>query len=250
MDEKPAVLDFNVQPVVRRARYAEHIATCIEGEILSGRLQSGARLPTEHLLSENFGVSRNVVREAIATLRSQGLIESIQGLGIFVTNREQTAPVVENAPAITVVPRDPNVRNMFEVRAALESQAAALAASRMTAERLAKIRAAVVRMQDLDAPTSETVDADLSFHRAVAEAADNSYLSMSIGMLLEPMRLILASEFSKPGPVFGKMPHEARTEHEVLLQAFVDRNPRVARTLMGQHIAAAASRFGYEITYV
>lgn len=71
--------ELNVRPVERRPHLAEHITRTLTDEIVSGRLQPGDRLPTEHYLSENFGVSRNVVREAIASLRTQGLIESARG---------------------------------------------------------------------------------------------------------------------------------------------------------------------------
>jgi GntR family transcriptional repressor for pyruvate dehydrogenase complex len=145
---------------------------------------------------------------------------------------------------------DPTIRNMFEVRAALESQAAALAAINMTPRHLKTIQAAVERMREYNAPTAETVSADLDFHRAVAAASGNDYLAMMIGTVLEPMRLLIAAAFSRPGPVFGKMPGAARQEHEVIVEALIDKNPARARELMGQHIVNAASRFGYEITLV
>lgn len=239
--------EMNVLPVTRQPHLAEHIARSIEAEILSGRLQAGDRLPTEHLLSENFGVSRNVVREAIASLRAQGLIESRQGVGAFVTIRESD-PVPSVSP--NPLQGDANVRNMFEVRAALESQAAALAAINMTAERLEPIRSAVERMRNLEAPTAETVNADLDFHRAVAAASGNSYLATMIATVLEPMRLLIAATFSRPGPVFGKMPYAARHEHEVILEALIEKNAKAARDAMGRHIVNAASRFGYDITLI
>ncbi|CAG9172777.1 FadR/GntR family transcriptional regulator [Cupriavidus pampae] len=238
--------DLNVKTALRRPHLAEHIARSIEAEIVSGRLQAGDRLPTEHFLSESFGVSRNVVREAIASLRAQGLIVSRQGAGAFVTIRESEAvPRV----SLNLLQGDVDVRNMFEVRAALESQAAALAASKANARQRQQIASAVERMQNLEAPTAETVSADLDFHRAVAAASGNPYLATMIGTILEPMRLLIAAAFSRPGPVFGKMPMAARHEHAVILQAITDGKPAAARDAMGQHIVNAASRFGYDITY-
>ncbi|WP_026163858.1 FadR/GntR family transcriptional regulator [Cupriavidus neocaledonicus] len=241
--------EMNVSPVTRRPHLAEHIARSIEAEITSGRLQQGDRLPTEHLLSENFGVSRNVVREAIASLRARGLIESRQGVGAFVTIRESD-PTPHASSSINPLQGDANVRNMFEVRAALESQAAALAAINMTPEQLEPIKSAVERMRNLEAPTAETVNADLDFHRAVAAASGNSYLATMITTVLEPMRLLIAATFSRPGPVFGKMPHAARHEHEVILDALIEKNAKAARDAMGRHIVNAASRFGYDITLI
>jgi GntR family transcriptional regulator, transcriptional repressor for pyruvate dehydrogenase complex len=108
----------------------------------------------------------------------------------------------------------------------------------------------VERMRDQEAPTADTVSADVDFHRAVAAASGNDYLATMIGTVLEPMRLLIAAAFSRPGPVFGKMPNAARQEHDVILEALIKKEPAVARQLMGQHIVNAASRFGYEITLI
>src|SRR5580698_9198547 len=115
--------ELNVRRVERRPHLAEHITEALNNEIASGRLRPGDRLPTEQFLSENFGVSRNVVREAIASLRAQGLIETRQGIGAFVAG---PAPAVEPLQPIRaqLLEGDNTIRNMFEVRAALESQAA------------------------------------------------------------------------------------------------------------------------------
>lgn len=240
--------EMNVQPVARRPHLAEHIARSLSDEIASGRLRPGDRLPTEQFLSQNFGVSRNVVREGIATLRAQGLIQSRQGVGVFVSAAPQASQPVprESAP---VLDGDNTIRNMFEVRAVLESQAAALTASNMTPGKLKTIQAAVLRMQYEGEPTLETVNADLDFHRAVAAASGNDYLEAMIRTVLEPMRALITMTFARRGPVFSNIPHAARGEHEELVQAFIDRNAAAARQIMGQHIVSAASRFGYEIKF-
>lgn len=240
--------EMNVQPVSRRPHLAEHIARSLSDEIASGRLRPGDRLPTEQFLSQNFGVSRNVVREGIATLRAQGLIQSRQGVGVFVAAAPaaERAPLPENAPLLD---GDNTIRNMFEVRAILESQAAALTATHMTARKLKTIQDAVLRMQYEGEPTLDTVNADLDFHRAVAAASGNDYLETMIRTVLEPMRALITMNFARRGPVFSNIPHAARGEHEELVQAFIDRDAGAARQIMGQHIVSAASRFGYEIKF-
>ncbi|MBD9443441.1 MULTISPECIES: FadR/GntR family transcriptional regulator [Pseudomonas] len=240
--------EMNVQPVSRRPHLAEHIARSLSDEIASGRLRPGDRLPTEQFLSQNFGVSRNVVREGIATLRAQGLIQSRQGVGVFVAAAPaaERAPLPENAPLLD---GDNTIRNMFEVRAILESQAAALTATHMTPRKLKTIQDAVLRMQYEGEPTLDTVNADLDFHRAVAAASGNDYLETMIRTVLEPMRALITMNFARRGPVFSNIPHAARGEHEELVQAFIDRDAGAARQIMGQHIVSAASRFGYEIRF-
>lgn len=238
----------NVRPVERRPHLAEHITRSLADEIAAGRLRPGDRLPTEQFLSENFGVSRNVVREAIASLRAQGMIESRQGVGAFVSAARQPAEPLQLVSA-QLLEGDNTIRNMFEVRAALECQAAALAALHMTPRKLKTIEDAVQRMRYEGAPSAATVNADLDFHRAVAAASGNDYLVAMIRTVLEPMRPLIAANFSRQGPMFGNIPNAARGEHEQLVQAFADKNPAAAREIMGRHIVAAASRFGYEISF-
>jgi DNA-binding FadR family transcriptional regulator len=206
-------------------------------------------LPTEQFLSQNFGVSRNVVREGIATLRAQGLIQSRQGVGVFVSAASQASEPLAPQASAPMLDGDNTIRNMFEVRAVLESQAAALTASHMTPAKLKIIQAAVLRMQYEGEPTLETVNADLDFHRAIAAASGNDYLETMIRTVLEPMRALITMTFARRGPVFSNIPHAARGEHEELVQAFIDRNATAARQIMGEHIVNAASRFGYEITF-
>ena len=66
------------------------VASSISREIAQGRLKPGDQLPTEQALAQTFGVSRNVVREAIARLRSEGRIWSQQGRGAFVADAQNT----------------------------------------------------------------------------------------------------------------------------------------------------------------
>ncbi|MEO8643504.1 GntR family transcriptional regulator, partial [Pseudomonas sp.] len=107
--------EMNVQPVTRRPHLAEHIARSLSDEIASGRLRPGDRLPTEQFLSQNFGVSRNVVREGIATLRAQGLIQSRQGVGVFVSAAPQSSEPLAPRASAPMLDGDNTIRNMFEV---------------------------------------------------------------------------------------------------------------------------------------
>ncbi|MFJ3484864.1 FadR/GntR family transcriptional regulator [Pseudomonas sp. NPDC090202] len=251
--------EMNVQPVARRPHLAEHIARSLSDEIASGRLRPGDRLPTEQFLAQNFGVSRNVVREGIATLRAQGLIQSRQGVGVFVAASVLSPEPPPQSPAPTTAPLsresavlpdgDNTIRNMFEVRAVLESQAAALTASHMTPRKLKIIQDAVQRMRYEGSPTLDTVNADLDFHRAVAAASGNEYLETMIRTVLEPMRALITMTFARQGPVYNNIPHAARGEHEELVQAFIDRDADAARRIMGEHIVNAAARFGYNIAF-
>jgi DNA-binding FadR family transcriptional regulator len=168
---------------------------------------------------------------------------------VFVSAATQLQQPPHKRDSTPVLDGDNTLRNMFEVRAVLESQAAALAAAHMTPHKLQTIQAAVQRMQYVGEPTLDTVNADLDFHRAVAAASGNDYLETMIRTVLEPMRALITMNFARRGPVFSNIPHAARGEHEDLVQALTDGNAAAARQIMGQHIVNAASRFGYEISF-
>jgi DNA-binding transcriptional regulator YhcF (GntR family) len=72
----------------RAPNLPSQVAHMISDEILAGRFQAGDQLPTERELAETFGVSRNVVREAIARLRFEGAVEPRQGSGVFVLGNQ------------------------------------------------------------------------------------------------------------------------------------------------------------------
>ncbi|NIB59842.1 FadR/GntR family transcriptional regulator, partial [Agrobacterium tumefaciens] len=99
----------------------------LRSQIAKGRYKTGDRLPSEAQLTQEFGVSRTVVREAIASLRSDGLVEPRQGAGVFVL---EPAPV-ERRPFHNVdLARVSSLIEMLELRTAVEGDAAGLAAIR------------------------------------------------------------------------------------------------------------------------
>ena len=132
----------------------------------------GDQLPTEKDLIEEFGVSRTVVREAIANLKASGLVSTHQGKGAFVL--EQGAmPSFRISDDKLALAED--LLEALEVRIAIESEAAALAARRRTPEQLAAIEAACDAMDAALAQGEETVALDIAFHRAIAEATGNRH---------------------------------------------------------------------------
>jgi len=115
----------NFGQVRRNEHLPAQIAATIGQEIASGNLKAGDKLPTEHELAKTFGVSRSVVREAIAQLRNEGLIDTRQGVGAFVLP-PQSRPVLRIESAKLANPE--SFRSLFQLRVPLEVEAAGLAA--------------------------------------------------------------------------------------------------------------------------
>src|ERR1700742_5229418 len=119
------------------------LASSLSREIAQGRLRPGDRLPTEHALSATFGVSRNVVREAIAKLRSEGRVWSQQGRGAFVADTNNPTALSIHRDALQ---KGDAFRSLFELRGILEVHAAALAARRRAKDDLARMQEALADM--------------------------------------------------------------------------------------------------------
>ena len=126
-----------------RQRLAQQVIDQLRAQIETGKLQTGDQLPTEPQLEATYGVSRTVVREAIADLRSAGFVKPIQGKGVFVAE-------MAGRPGLTLTPIEirsiPETLELLEFRMATEGEAAAIAAYRRTAEQEAAIAAANRKM--------------------------------------------------------------------------------------------------------
>ncbi len=174
----------------QRGRLSDQLYGQIFDQITSGKLKVGDQLPTEMDISERFGVSRPVVREALLRLRADGLITSHQGLGTFVSHQPPTrVKTLAKAQDIAAYLR------CQEVRIALEGDAARLAAERHTAEQLAAVVAAHEAFAEGVRSGTLSPDADLAFHARIAEASGNDFhaslLESIHGAMTGLMRLTL-----------------------------------------------------------
>ena len=155
----------------------DQISAAITSRIAANRLTPGSRLPTEQDLCAEFGVSRTVVREAISRLKSEGLIVTRQGAGAFVAHNKLGIPF-RIAP--DSVDSFKSTVEVLELRLAVESEAAALAAERATRAHLHAISAALDAVRRAFERGDDGVDEDLAFHRAIARAAGNGrYLDLA-----------------------------------------------------------------------
>ncbi|MEV8633752.1 FadR/GntR family transcriptional regulator [Streptosporangium sp. NPDC051023] len=138
------------------------------------RWKAGERLPSEVRLAEELGVGRSSVREAIRLLARDGLVDVRHGSGTFVTD---LPPDDEEAPDVRRLLRRARLLEAYEVRRALEVEAARLAAQRIRPEDVERLRARLHdRQERIDGEPSAFVDADLEFHRAIVELSGNAVL--------------------------------------------------------------------------
>ncbi|MEV3989623.1 FadR/GntR family transcriptional regulator [Streptomyces sp. NPDC049837] len=147
-----------------RTSLVDAVVEQLRAQLTDGEWAVGDRIPTEHELAEQLGVGRNTVREAVRVLVHAGLLESRQGNGTFVRSTADPAAVLRSVRAAGAL-------DVLELRIALETEAARLAAARRDTHDLLRLRAALTSLRE---EGDRDADADLAFHRAVVEATHNA----------------------------------------------------------------------------
>ncbi|WP_315762766.1 FadR/GntR family transcriptional regulator [Sphingomonas sp. Y38-1Y] len=206
--------------------YAQ-VAGGIAQRIASGEYPVGRRLPSERDLAVAFGVSRPSIREAIIALEVDGLVEVRMSSGVHVIASEPRG----GKSAMTGV----GPFELLEARRAIEAEACALAAQRVTDADLAGLRSLVEEMTAAGPDWRTAEDADERFHFAIADATRNSAMSAAVHALWE------AKAQSPQYRLFSRKAHEAGVfpridEHAAILDALASRDPLAAREAMRLHI--------------
>jgi DNA-binding GntR family transcriptional regulator len=221
------------QGVDERRALVDKLASQLHARVLSGELPSGTRLRQE-ALAEEFGVSRTPVREALRKLQADGLVEVEPNRGAVVRG---------------LSPRE--IRDAYEVRAALEALAAQLAAERATRQQLERLehaqgefRAALERTATRRRGGREVGvreirlwgSANDEFHQTIHEASGNDVLVGTLAQLhrnfpRDLSRLVVSESTA--------MLEANVREHKAILEALSRHDAPAASELMRQHVSRA-----------
>jgi GntR family transcriptional regulator, transcriptional repressor for pyruvate dehydrogenase complex len=229
-----AKLSVDRIPSVNRA---EQVARNLAELVRSGAYPPGARLPSEHAIAAQFGVSRAVVREAVARLKTEGLVTTRQGDGAFVG--DWRAKTLHLDPAIS---QDlESVLMIDELRKGLEAEAAALAAGRRADVEMKRIEAARIRAEAITAARGDSVVADVAFHRAIAEATHNPYYVAVLDYLTQ--FVVPAVRASRGHAALREdFAREVAAEHREIAEAIRRRDGDAARAAAQNHLDRALAR--------
>jgi GntR family transcriptional repressor for pyruvate dehydrogenase complex len=232
----PATRDLKIERP--RGTLTDQVTDELMKLVRAGVFAPESRLPSEKEMAERFGVSRTVVREAVSRLKSEGLVESHQGKGAFVRRGSAGVPFRLDRDAADSLR---SVLHIIELRRGLEAEAAALAASRRSAAQLAEIRNALKALRRTAEVGGDGVEADASFHRAVARATGNPhYLALweFIGQFLQDaLQLTRAYEAEHP-----ELAAQVTREHDEMADAIARRDPEGARAAARRHLEMVATR--------
>lgn len=237
----PPAPDLNTS---RRQKLSERIATSLRQDFLSGQVSIGKKLPTETQLAETFDVSRTVIREAVAALVSDGLVETRQGAGIFVIEHLQRAAA---APPLIKQDTSSNIShalNVLEVRIALEMESAALAAARRSSSQEARIQESFFEFDRLLKLGQPTGTADFSFHRSIAEATNNPfYVEVLDALGTRTIPCDVTSPHSTEEVLSFSYQAGLQKEHLAILNAISAGDPEAARDAMRTHLSLSQERY-------
>lgn len=223
-------------------RIYARISADIASRIAGGEFRVGARLPAERDLAAAYGASRPTVREAIIALEVDGLVEVRQGSGVYVT---ADRPRGGKGGALDIGPFE-----LLEARRAIEGEACALAAARITGEEVEELRALVKRMRDTNAQDeiAQSEQLDQGFHLLIARATRNSAIVAAVEALWQArFRSPQSRMLSGKAHAAGIKPRI--DEHLAIVGALAARDPDAARGAMRAHIARVTETL-LEITAV
>lgn len=216
----------------------DRITAMLASQIRGGSYPVNARLPTEKFMTEEYGVSRTVVREAISRLKSEGLVETRQGSGtvVLAPRNYETFRLRDESgdPALGVI-------HILELRCGIESEMAALAAKRRTAAGMQQIKRAAKALDKAVAAGGDGIKEDLAFHMAIARATSNPHYLALLGMLAraleDAIRVARGNKARADDPAA-----QVRNEHQAICAAIEARDPDAARAAAVRHMANTADR--------
>ena len=201
-----------------------------------GGLQDGARLPSETEFVDMFGLSRASIREALARLRAEGLVRSRKGSGSFAVHA--ASPQMVRLSAIETM-RD--LVEWHEVRLALESEVAALAADRRTDDDLLRLREAQANLI-AQLAVSHADSEDVAFHSALAACAHNPKLSDALGRLTTHIFNWSSLSAERGFLTLAERRELIALEHGGIVDAVAARDAERARAEMRRHLLNGRTR--------
>ena len=216
--------------IVRSSRLYEQIVQQVEESIVKGVLKPNDQLPPERELAEQFGVSRTAVREAVKALREKGLVEAYPGRGTFITDGTSYA-IRQSLDKMIKLGQPEGSVYLAEVREILETEIAALAATRCDEEDLKSMRESIAVMDNARRDPEAFIEADLDFHLALAEAAGNPLILSLIDSIVGLLREQRIGIFGVEGG-----PERGQYHHKRILDAIEHRDPLGAREAMKAHL--------------
>ncbi|MEQ8719571.1 MAG: FadR/GntR family transcriptional regulator [Acidimicrobiales bacterium] len=228
-DDGVTLEDISMEPIRRNPLYFQ-VRERIERLVDELGLKPGSRLPSEREFAEQLSVSRQSIRQALASLESQGYVEIRHGSGAYL-KATPPSPSLSAALTDTLVGQNQNLPHVMEARSALEPNAAYLAAQRRTDADVAAMEAALSNMEEEVDAGGIGQSGDREFHRAIWTAARSPVIENFLDRLGDGIARVRDESLSQTG-----RPRESLAAHWRILEAIRSADPPGARNAMEQHM--------------
>jgi GntR family transcriptional repressor for pyruvate dehydrogenase complex len=216
-------------PITRTTLTASTFEQLIS-HVVNGDWTAGERIPPERELCQQLGIARTSLREALKAMELIGMLDSRVGDGTFVCPRSEflARPLLW---AFTGTDQT-ELRDIMEARVLLERDLAGLAAERGSVEEVEQIGCAARAMKECFLAGRQILNADMSFHLAVAAAAHNEVLTNAVQLLRNLLRQWIQLRLMTP-----EVPQKVIKQHQEVYEAIRLHDPEKARAVMWAHVS-------------
>jgi GntR family transcriptional repressor for pyruvate dehydrogenase complex len=233
-------MDSKVALITQRGNLAEIVVAELSARIESGLYGPGDKLPSSAQLCDEFGVSRTVIREAVASLRVAGRVTARQGAGVFVSEKDTKTLNFE----INRIDDIRSAMQILELRLGVELQSVALAAARRTPEALAEIARAYDYLENLNTDDAEVeARADFDFHLAIAKATRNPHFPQFLEAVIGEISFDLVLKHRQSSGAYQTYLKKINKEHAAILAAITQGDVKGAKNALAQHLEESLVRY-------
>jgi GntR family transcriptional repressor for pyruvate dehydrogenase complex len=232
----------NASSTGRRRSLTELVIQALSDKMERGEYAPGDKLPTEPELCTEYGVSRTVIREAVASLKLGRRLIARHGVGVFVAEADPQSSVSLDFIDTSTLN---NSMHVLELRSGVETEAAAYAALRRTSRHLKALKEVYARMELVAVEDdAECARADFEFHLAVATCSENPHFTSilrSLGQeIIIDLRLKHAKADAKERRTYIR---RIQREHGDILAAIENQDESAARRAMRRHLNESLERY-------
>jgi len=229
-------LNEPLKAVTRRPTLAADVVERLKEYIAVNKLQAGDRLPSQDQLAKSLGVSRAVVREAVKSLETTGILRSQHGGGVFVSDFDPKSLADGLAFGLDQLSAPQRLNYLYEARELYEVGAMKFVVERITEEETHEMRSLIAQMEKAG---EESLKLDYAFHKALLRASHNPIVTR-FGDVLHELFILLRGSAVVPTPedherVLGR--------HKQLLESVLSRDVGRAQAAMADHIATSKARW-------
>ena len=225
--------------MVKEKRLSDSVSEDILAMItIEKRFGPGDKIPNENELSEELGVSRTTLREAIRILATNGVVEIKRGCGTFVSEH-MTDISMEALKPLSEAKMD--ARDLYEIRLIFEPEAAFLAATRATDTEMKRILNFGSQVEEKIKKGEDRTEVEQGFHNAIARATHNEFMNQLMPVIYRAIDKGVILSNQKELAVQDTLP-----DHRMIMEFLEARNAQGAKSAMKIHILHAMKELEIE----